>query len=362
MATTAFIGGDDPSANYRDVQQKALAAYTGALGDALAPLEDRYRQALGKLTEAQRSYHQELGQRLTAVYRSYGETVAAISAGSPKLEPAVQAYNAFIGKYGEYADPARWTGLLAPAQKTLGDAVAEAQSGGDASRLQRAVEAYYGELNKVLQDDGAAGALSDAQLHYAGQLQELQRDMERGLQQAHEAVNEGIKSALADTGQTFDLDAALKSFAEELKSIGEEAAKAYREAAAAAEKSWKENAPADGTTAEAAGGAAYALAAQSRSPLAPARTAAAPAVPPAVAKAMAAKPASMPRASWVNIPEPADEDDQNKDEEAQPASNDPSEPAGGGAEAPSSDSSARRRTGSATRGEGGGAENQDKNT
>jgi uncharacterized phage infection (PIP) family protein YhgE len=352
---------DGPAASYVEVQQKALAAYNDALRDAMAPLEDRYKQTLGNLIETQRSYYQELGQRLTAVYRSYGETVAAISAGSPKLDSAVQAYSVLLGKYGEYADPARWMAMLAPAQKTLGDAVAEAQLVSDAPRLQNAVEAYYGELNRMQESDGAVGALSDAHSHYAKQLQELQREVDQGLQQALEAVNEGIKSALTDTGHAFDLDAALKSFAEELKSIGDETVNAYRQAADAAARCWEDNWSAGPSTADAADGAANAQAARSLSPLVP-TPAATPAPSPTVAKAMAANPASMPRASWVNIPEPEDEENHDQEEKGHPRSNDAPESDHGSAEAPGPGSSARRRTGPTTRGKGGGAENKDENT
>lgn len=300
----------DPVEKFGTLQQKVISTYIEALRGALEPIEERYRQALGKLTANNQKYYEELGARLTAAYKSYGETVAAIPVGSPQLEQAVEAYNGFVSKYGEFVDPARWSEIIAPAQHRLNDAIAEAQSDGgeDAQRrMQEAVETFYRELNDLLQNDGSAKELSDAQSHYAEQLQQLQTDVAKSWQQAVESVNEGVKKAVAETDDAFDLTAASKSFAEELGAIGEEMTKAYRKAAETAAKFWQEN-WSDEDTAKAtkmASGGSFTAAGWSSSPLATASLPNAPAASAAVNRAMAASPASMPRASWVNVPEPS---------------------------------------------------------
>ena len=308
MSSDPSVDAAETAAKYRRLQEEALSAYSRALADALKPLEERYKKALGNLADIQNSYYQELGTRLTAAYKSYGETVSAILPGSPKLEPAVEAYNAFLGRYSAFADPGRWAEMVAPALDKLSEALADARGEYDAAlQMQQAVETFYSELNVLLQADPAAKELSDAQSNYAAQLQELHADVSRGWQQAIETVGNGVKEAVAESGSNFDIDAGLKEFAVELKTIGEDLADAYREAAEAATNLWgKKWSDEDAAkAAEMARGATIATAATTSPALAASSAPVAAAASPAVATAMASSPTTMPRASWVNVPEPA---------------------------------------------------------
>lgn len=303
MASEEASSVADPTASYLDVQQKVLAVYAESLNEALGPLAERYQQALAKLTEVQQGYLQELGRRVTTAYQVYAESVAAIPAGSAHLESTIEAYQAFAGKYGQYADPARWADLIAPAQERLEAALADAQNSENATaEAQQAIKAYYEDLNHALKDDGIVQELTDAQSHYLSQIAELQKDMARDWQDAVETVNEALTEAAAQTSEAFDISAALEDFADEGRAIAEKMAEAYRSAAEAAAALWEseasemELAP---TSAAFAAGSPFAAAPPPK-PAAPDRTKA--------AKAMAVGTATMPRASWVNVPEPPAKD------------------------------------------------------
>lgn len=163
------MSANDWSVKYRQVQQGALSLYVSTLDGALAPLEERYRRALGDLVDIQQTYAQELGRRLSAVYVSYAETVAAIPAGTSDLEAAAEAYRTLVEKYGQFVDPVYWGSEIAPAQQKLKQAVAQAVGNDDAKRLtQDALEVFYRDLSDLLGENGSAKGLSDAQLRYAG--------------------------------------------------------------------------------------------------------------------------------------------------------------------------------------------------
>ncbi len=302
------MSANDWSVKYRQVQQGALSLYVSTLDGALAPLEERYRRALGDLVDIQQTYAQELGRRLSAVYVSYAETVAAIPAGTSDLEAAAEAYRTLVEKYGQFVDPVYWGSEIAPAQQKLKQAVAQAVGNDDAKRLtQDALEVFYRDLSDLLGENGSAKGLSDAQLRYAGHVQQLQLEIGKAWQQAAKVLNEGLSDALAGTGKAFDLNTAMRSFADALKGIEEEVVRAYGEAAEKATRFWHEN-WSDQDTTEALGrasGFAFGAATAGEPPLATVSGSAyeAPYASRPPTAAMSVSPATMPRASWVNIPE-----------------------------------------------------------
>ena len=311
-----------------DIQQQALAAYTEALAAALAPLDGRYRDALTRLTEVQQNYMAELGARINAAYQGYADSVSSIYAGSPALEPAAEAYNSFAMLYGQFADPARWAAVIAPAQEKLGAAVTAASSEADpAAAMQTAVETFYAEINDVLASDTLSADLTDAQAKYAELAGALQDQISQGWQQAVSTLSDGIARATEETSAAFDLNAAVADFSTEIGAIGEEMAGAYRDAAEKATSVLQDGFPMSAPAPMAAAAptefrssATVAREATTSPAPAPRPVAATPppprAAPDAAAanKTMAARTASMPRASWVNVPEPAADDAGKKTE------------------------------------------------
>lgn len=299
MAAYATVFSSGPGPGHTALQHKALTAYTEALNAALIPLAEHYQTALTTLAKVQEGYLIELGQRVNAAYQTYADTLTGLSAGSPHLESATESYNLFIMRYAEYADPNRWADVIAPAQKRLELALADAGQGENSTtKAQEAVMTFYQDLNDALRSDDILQELTDAQTHYVTEMAELQSDIQEGWHEAVATVTESLTDAATQTATAFDVNAALEDFATEIAQIAEDMTAAYETAAAAATEVWQ-----DGT--DTGGGAP--LAGPQRPKPAPApKPKPEPATPDKgkAAKAMAVGTASMPRASWVNVPEP----------------------------------------------------------
>ena len=310
------------------IQQETEQVFFDALRNAVQPLEEHYREASGKLVKVQENYQQELNRRLSTAYQSYGEDVASIPAGSRRLEEATKAYTSYVEKIGDYVDPARWAASVEPIRQKLADTLKEAQGKEDAAQLtQDAVKTYYQELNGLLQNDGLAKEVARAQTRYAEGLQALLSDLEEGWQKALAALAENVKKAVAQTGDVFDLNAALKAFAGDYSALAEDLSNAYRTATDAATQHWQERAaqPPSAPAAADTSHAARAAAASAVSPFGFTADTSADTSPPAAAAPRSVGTASMPRASWVNVPEPPTEswtNDPGRESGAKPASDD----------------------------------------
>jgi hypothetical protein len=289
-----FVRSAVSATKLQEIEQGMQNAYAESLQSALQPLADRYQSAYKKLLDSLQNHQNELTRRISSAYSSFNERIGSVSSGSTHVGSTVEAYNGYAAKVGEYYNAARWAEAIAPAQKELDEALRRAEGRDDAAQLmQKAADTYYKALEKLLQDDPAKAEVTGAQSDYAEQLKLLMQDVGKGWQDALEALKESLETAVVQTGDAHKPNRALEQYAKEVTALGEEVAQTYRAAAEAARKYWQD-AWSDESASAASGRA-------SSSPLGTAPDAAGTA---SRAAEMAVSAATMPRASWVNVPEP----------------------------------------------------------